>query len=81
MKQTPNSPSSIKEVPNQFDVLVVGSGAAGLYASLCIPSHLRVGLVTKDDLKSGVVLVRGRRGELLPLSILQIRPTNIWKIH
>lgn len=53
MKHTPNSPSSIGEVPSQFDVLVVGSGAAGLYASLCLPSHLRVGLVTKDDLKSG----------------------------
>jgi len=53
MKQTPDSPISNEKIPNQFDVLVVGSGAAGLYASLCIPSHLRVGLVTKDDLKSG----------------------------
>ena len=42
-----------REVPNLFDILVVGSGAAGLYASLCLPSHLRVGLVTKDSLKSG----------------------------
>ena len=32
---------------------MVGSGAAGLYAALCLPSHLRVGLVTKDTLKTG----------------------------
>lgn len=34
----------------QFDVLVVGAGAAGLYAALCLPNHLRVGLITKDNL-------------------------------
>lgn len=33
---------------SNFDVLVVGAGAAGLYASLCLPPHLRVGLITKD---------------------------------
>lgn len=37
-------------LPNQFDVLVVGGGAAGLYAALCLPSHFRVGLITKDRL-------------------------------
>jgi L-aspartate oxidase len=36
--------------PQQFDVLVVGSGAAGLYVALCLPAHLRVGLITKDTL-------------------------------
>ena len=40
-------------IPHQFDVLVIGSGAAGLYASLCLPSHLQVGLITKNDLKVG----------------------------
>lgn len=35
---------------NTFDVLLVGSGAAGLYAALCIPAHYRVGLITKDQL-------------------------------
>lgn len=38
--------------PN-FDVLVVGSGAAGLYAALRIPSNYRVGLITKKELKTG----------------------------
>ncbi|MEO0409061.1 MAG: L-aspartate oxidase [Cyanobacteria bacterium P01_A01_bin.135] len=33
---------------SDYDVLVVGAGAAGLYAALCIPSHLSVGLITKD---------------------------------
>jgi L-aspartate oxidase len=37
-------------VPTQFDVLVIGAGAAGLYTALCLPSHLRVGLITKDSL-------------------------------
>jgi L-aspartate oxidase len=37
-------------IPNQFDVLVVGAGAAGLYAALCLPDSLQVGLITKDSL-------------------------------
>lgn len=36
--------------PLTFDVLVVGTGAAGLYTALCLPKHLRVGLVSKDVL-------------------------------
>ncbi|NER34102.1 MAG: L-aspartate oxidase [Oscillatoria sp. SIO1A7] len=33
-----------------FDVLVVGAGAAGLYAALCLPESCRVGLISKDRL-------------------------------
>ncbi len=36
-----------------FDVIVVGSGAAGLYAALCLPTHLRVALVTKNTINMG----------------------------
>ncbi|NEQ98989.1 MAG: L-aspartate oxidase [Cyanothece sp. SIO2G6] len=36
-----------------FDVIVVGSGAAGLYAALCLPSHLRIALITKDAVNQG----------------------------
>lgn len=34
----------------QFDVLVVGAGAAGLYTALCLPNTLQVGLITKDTI-------------------------------
>ncbi|WP_267383853.1 L-aspartate oxidase [Cyanobacterium sp. uoEpiScrs1] len=37
----------------RFDILVVGSGAAGLYGTLCLPPKYRVGLITKDTLKTG----------------------------
>lgn len=35
---------------HNFDVLVIGSGAAGLYTALCLPSNLRVGLISKEPL-------------------------------
>ncbi|MCP2727591.1 L-aspartate oxidase [Limnofasciculus baicalensis] len=47
----PNSSSS--NIPCQFDIIVVGSGAAGLYATLSLPEKYRVLLVTKDKLRTG----------------------------
>ena len=35
---------------NGFDILIVGAGAAGLYSALCLPSMLRIGLISKDKL-------------------------------
>lgn len=35
---------------SHFDVLIIGGGAAGLYAALALPTRLQVGLVTKDTL-------------------------------
>jgi L-aspartate oxidase len=35
---------------HSFDVLVIGAGAAGLYTALCLPAHLQVGLMTKDQI-------------------------------
>jgi L-aspartate oxidase len=40
-------------IPRHFDVIVVGAGAAGLYAALCLPDHLSVALITKDTLQTG----------------------------
>jgi L-aspartate oxidase len=37
----------------KFDVIVVGSGAAGLYGALCLPADLTVALITKDQLNTG----------------------------
>ena len=37
----------------KFDVVVVGSGAAGLYGALCLSSELKVALITKDELNTG----------------------------
>jgi L-aspartate oxidase len=37
-------------LPDAFDVLIVGGGAAGLYTALCLPPTLRIGLITKDTL-------------------------------
>ena len=41
---TPHFPLPITlpqiDIPSQFDVLVVGAGAAGLYTALCLPEYL-----------------------------------------
>jgi L-aspartate oxidase len=49
----PSASSLELDIPTQFDVVVVGAGAAGLYAALCLPDTLHVGLITKDTLSTG----------------------------
>jgi len=36
-----------------YDVLIIGSGAAGLSTALYLPPHLSVAVIAKDDLKEG----------------------------
>lgn len=43
----------LPSIKSRCDVLIIGSGAAGLYAALCLPSHYQITLVTKDELKTG----------------------------
>ena len=38
---------------HHFDVLIVGSGLAGLSAALQLPQHLRIALITKGELNEG----------------------------
>ncbi len=40
-------------LPPACDVAIVGAGAAGLYAALCLPAHYQVCLLTKADLQTG----------------------------
>ncbi|WP_135185811.1 FAD-dependent oxidoreductase, partial [Pseudomonas syringae] len=37
----------------QHDVLVIGSGAAGLSLALTLPDHLRIAVLSKGDLANG----------------------------
>ena len=53
MNSLPSDSSLEPNIPTQFDVLVVGAGAAGLYAALCLPDRFQVGLITKDTLSTG----------------------------
>ena len=37
-------------ISTNFDILVVGAGAAGLYTALCINTNLKIGLITKESI-------------------------------
>ena len=41
---------------NRFDVLIIGSGAAGLSLALRLPAHIRVAILSKSQLEEGSTL-------------------------
>ncbi len=41
---------------HEYDVLIIGSGAAGLTVALNLPPHLRVAVISKADITSGATL-------------------------
>jgi L-aspartate oxidase len=43
----------VSETTHAFDVIVIGSGAAGLSAALTLAPHLKVAVLAKGDLSSG----------------------------
>lgn len=42
-----------RSLQTPYDVIIVGSGAAGLYAALCLPKTYKTALVTKEQLQTG----------------------------
>src|SRR5690554_6842116 len=40
----------------EYDVLIIGSGAAGLTVALNLPQHLRVAVISKAEITSGATL-------------------------
>ncbi len=49
-ESTSSNPMPHPTLPDHFDVLIVGGGAAGLYTALCLPQQLNIGLITKENL-------------------------------
>ncbi|TGN41040.1 L-aspartate oxidase [Marinobacter confluentis] len=41
---------------HEFDVLIIGSGAAGLTVALNLPEHLQIAVISKGDISSGATL-------------------------
>ena len=42
----------VEIMDNNFDVIIVGTGAAGLFAGLCLPRDLRILMITKDKIEN-----------------------------
>nr|WP_297936993.1 L-aspartate oxidase [uncultured Lachnoclostridium sp.] len=38
--------------PQRYDAIIVGTGVAGLFAGLCLPKHLKVLMITKDEIEN-----------------------------
>lgn len=38
--------------PQKYDAIIVGTGVAGLFAGLCLPAHLKILMITKDEIEN-----------------------------
>ena len=47
------TPTTSRSTGYKHDVLIIGSGAAGLSLALHLPRHYRIALISKADLKQG----------------------------
>ncbi|WP_051358241.1 L-aspartate oxidase [Rubidibacter lacunae] len=45
--------TQLSDLPADIDAIVVGAGAAGLYAALCLPPELQVVIISKEALQVG----------------------------
>ena len=42
---------NIMELPNNYDIIIAGTGVGGLYTALCLPEDLRVLVISKRELE------------------------------
>ena len=64
----------IKEKQDQVDVVIVGTGVAGLFAALNLPRDFKIMMITKADLESSdSFLAQGGICVLIMTVILKIR--------
>lgn len=52
----PLEPQDSHAMPKSYDVLIIGSGVAGLTAALRLPCQLRIAVLSKDELHEGATL-------------------------
>ena len=57
----------IKEKQDQVDVVIVGTGVAGLFAALNLPRDFKIMMITKADLESSDIdgpgsVIGGKKG-------------------
>ncbi len=45
-------PNPSTELADYYDVIIVGAGAAGLYTALCLPAHLQIAIISKDQIEA-----------------------------
>ena len=50
MNETSSQPITPTSIEHCFDVVIVGSGGAGLTLALSLPSHLSIAVLAKDKL-------------------------------